>query len=235
MVLSPGPSEVRRIGQRRVAVVSANVTSRDLGSISREIQERVKRVALPQGYLITIGGQFEEMQTASESMLLALLLAVFLVYAVMAAQFESLVHPLIIIFSIPLAFIGVVYALYILEIPVSVVVFIGGIVLAGVVVNDAIVLVDYINRLRSTGLPIDDAIVKACQTRLRPVLMTTMTTVLGLTPMAIGLGEGSEIRVPLAITCIAGLLSATFLTLVVVPSIYSIVSRDKPGALKVDQ
>ncbi len=235
VVLSPGPSEVRRIGQRRVAVVSANVTSRDLGSISREIQEQVKKVALPHGYLITIGGQFEEMQTASESMLLALLLAVFLVYAVMAAQFESLVHPLIIIFSIPLAFIGVVYALYLLAIPVSVVVFIGGIVLVGVVVNDAIVLVDYINRLRSTGLPIDDAIVKGCQTRLRPVLMTTMTTVLGLTPMAIGLGEGSEIRVPLAITCIAGLLSATFLTLVVVPSLYSIVSRDKSGPLKAGQ
>jgi len=230
MAVAPGPSEIRRIDQRRVAVVSANLGSRDLGSISREIRERLAGVALPRGYSVAIGGQFEEMQASSSSLLLALLLAVFLVYAVMAAQFESLIHPLIIIFSIPLAFIGVIYALYFLEIPVSVVVFIGGIVLAGVVVNDAIVLVDYINRLRSAGAEVNEAIVRACRTRLRPVLMTTMTTVLGLTPMALGLGEGSEVRVPLAVTCIAGLLSATFLTLVVVPSIYSAVSRDKrPG------
>ena len=120
------------------------------------------------------------------------------------------------------------YSLYFLGIPVSIIVFMGGIVLAGVVVNDAIVLVDYIKQLRAAGMEMNDAIVKACRTRLRPVLMTTMTTVLGLTPMAVGLGEGSEIRVPLAITVIAGLLSATFLTLVVVPTIYSAVSRDKP-------
>jgi HAE1 family hydrophobic/amphiphilic exporter-1 len=226
MHVAPGPSEIRRIDQRRVAVVSANVGSRDLGSISRDIQERVKGAALPPGYLVTIGGQFEEMQKSSASLILALFLAVFLVYAVMAAQFESLVHPFIIIFSIPLAFIGVIYTLYLLQMPVSVVVFIGAIVLAGVVVNDAIVLVDYINRMRSTGLDINEAVMKACQTRLRPVLMTTMTTVLGLAPMAIGLGEGSEVRAPLAITVVAGLLSATFLTLVVVPSIYSAVSRE---------
>jgi len=227
IVVAPGPSEIRRIDQRRVAVVSANYSMRDLGAIERNIKQRVAGVALPRGYSVTIGGQFEEMKEASSSLFLALMLAVFLVYAVMAAQFESLVHPLIIIFSIPLALIGVVYTLYFLKIPISIVVFIGGIVLAGVVVNDAIVLVDYINHTRSTGLALNDAIMKACQTRLRPVLMTTMTTVLGLTPMAFGLGEGSEVRMPLAITVIAGLLSATFLTLVVVPSIYGAVSRDK--------
>jgi HAE1 family hydrophobic/amphiphilic exporter-1 len=227
MVVAPGPSEIRRIDQRRVAVVSANLSGRDLGGIRQDIDTRLARIALPRGYSAGMGGQFEEMERSISSLVLALVLAVFLVYAVMAAQFESLIHPLIIIFSIPLAFIGVIYSLYFLKIPVSIVVFMGGIVLAGVVVNDAIVLVDYIRQLRATGLEMNEAIVKACRTRLRPVLMTTMTTVLGLTPMAIGLGEGSEIRVPLAITVIAGLLSATFLTLVVVPSIYSAVSRDK--------
>jgi HAE1 family hydrophobic/amphiphilic exporter-1 len=145
----------------------------------------------------------------------------------MAAQFESIIHPFIIIFSIPLAFIGVIYALYLFSIPPSIVVLMGGIVLAGVVVNDAIVLVDYINQLRAKGIAIHEAIIRGCQTRLRPVLMTTMTTVLGLTPMAIGMGEGSEIRRPLAITVIAGLLSATFLTLIVIPSIYSVFAREK--------
>jgi HAE1 family hydrophobic/amphiphilic exporter-1 len=230
MSVAPGPSEIRRIDQRRVAVVSANLSGRDLGGIREDIDIRLANVALPRGYSAGMGGQFEEMERSISSLLLALLLAVFLVYAVMAAQFESLVHPLIIIFSIPLAFIGVIYSLYFLGIPASIIVFMGGIVLAGVVVNDAIVLVDYIRQLRATGLEMNEAIVKACRTRLRPVLMTTMTTVLGLTPMAIGLGEGSEIRVPLAITVIAGLLSATFLTLVVVPSIYSAVSREKRPA-----
>ena len=225
--VAPGPSEIRRVDQRRVAVVSANLSGRDLGGIRQDIDMRLAGVTLPRGYSAEMGGQFEEMERSISSLLLALVLAVFLVYAVMAAQFESLAHPLIIIFSIPLAFIGVIYSLYLLKVPVSIVVFMGAIVLAGVVVNDAIVLVDYINRMRATGLEMNEAIVKACRTRLRPVLMTTMTTVLGLTPMAIGLGEGSEVRVPLAITVIAGLLSATFLTLVVVPSIYSSVSRDK--------
>jgi HAE1 family hydrophobic/amphiphilic exporter-1 len=203
------------------------VSARDLGSIAREIRQKAKSVPLPSGYTISMGGQFEEMETSLSSLRLALLLAVFLVYAVMAAQFESVVLPFIIIFSIPLAFIGVVYALYFFNVPPSIVVFIGGIVLAGVVVNDAIVLVDYINQLRAKGLAIQEAIMKGCQTRLRPVLMTTMTTVLGLTPMAIGMGEGSEIRRPLAITVVAGLLSATFLTLIVIPSIYSVFARER--------
>lgn len=228
--VAPGPSEIRRVDQRRVAVISANLSGRDLGGIREDIEMRLASLALPRGYSAGMGGQFEEMERSISSLLLALLLAVFLVYAVMAAQFESLTHPLIIIFSIPLAFIGVIYTLYLLDVPVSIVVFMGAIVLAGVVVNDAIVLVDYINQMRATGLEMNEAIVKACRTRLRPVLMTTMTTVLGLAPMAFGLGEGSEVRVPLAITVIAGLLSATFLTLVVVPSIYSAVSRDKRPA-----
>ena len=154
-----------------------------------------------------------------------MLLAVFLVYIVMASQFESLLHPLVILFSIPLGLIGVVYGLYLLEIPLSIVVFIGVIMLAGIMVNNAIVLVDYVNLLRRRGVPRDEAIVQAGQVRLRPILMTTMTTVLGLTPMALGFGEGAEIRVPMAVTVIAGLLCSTFLTLLVIPAVYALMGR----------
>jgi HAE1 family hydrophobic/amphiphilic exporter-1 len=176
------------------------------------------------------------MESAMGNMRLALLLAIFLVYVVMASQFESLIQPLIIICTIPLAFVGVVLVLYLLDIHLSVVVFIGGIMLAGIVVNNAIVLIDYINKLRSRGLEKTEAIVQACSVRLRPVLMTTATTVLGLLPLTgilglipglsnlplgLGVGEGAEIRAPMAITVIAGLLSSTFLTFFIIPLVYS--------------
>jgi HAE1 family hydrophobic/amphiphilic exporter-1 len=154
-----------------------------------------------------------------------MLLAVFLVYIVMASQFESLLHPLVILFSIPLGLIGVVYGLYLIEMPLSIVVFIGAIMLAGIMVNNAIVLVDYVNLLRRRGVPRDEAIVQAGQVRLRPILMTTMTTVLGLMPMALGFGEGAEIRVPMAVTVIVGLLCSTFLTLLVIPAVYALMGR----------
>ncbi len=221
----PGPSEIRRVGQRRVAVVSANLKGEDLGSVSREIEERLKTLPLSSGYSVTLGGQNREMQTSFASLRFAMLLAVFLVYIVMASQFESLLHPLVILFSIPLGLIGVVYGLYLLEIPMSIVVFIGVIMLAGIMVNNAIVLVDYVNLLRRRGVPRDEAIVQAGQVRLRPILMTTMTTVLGLTPMALGFGEGAEIRVPMAVTVIAGLLCSTFLTLLVIPAVYALMGR----------
>lgn len=225
MRIEPGPSEIRRVGQRRVAVVSANLEGRDLGTVSREIQERLNRLPLPPGYSASLGGQNREMQTSFESLRFAMLLAVFLVYIVMASQFESLLHPFVILFSIPLGLIGVVYGLYLFEIPLSIVVFIGVIMLAGIMVNDAIVLVDYINVLRRRGVPRESAIVQAGQVRLRPILMTTMTTVLGLTPMALGFGEGAEIRVPMAVTVIAGLLCSTFLTLLVIPAVYALMDR----------
>jgi len=221
----PGPSEIRRVGQRRVAVVSANLEGRDLGTVSREIQERLNTLPLPPGYGTSLGGQNREMQTSFKSLRFAMLLAVFLVYIVMASQFESLLHPFVILFSIPLGLIGVVFVLYLLEIPLSIVVFIGVIMLAGIMVNDAIVLVDYINVLRRRGVPRESAIVQAGQVRLRPILMTTMTTVLGLTPMALGFGEGAEIRVPMAVTVIAGLLCSTFLTLLVIPAVYTLMDR----------
>ena len=165
------------------------------------------------------------METSLNSLMLALGLAIFLVYIVMASQFESLIHPFVIIFTIPLAMIGVIIFLYILGIPLSIVVFLGMIMLAGIVVNNAIVLVDYINHLRNSGMSKLDAIIQGGQVRLRPILMTTATTVLGLLPMALGLGDGAEIRTPMAITVIIGLISSTLLTLIVIPTVYSIVDR----------
>ena len=160
-----------------------------------------------------------------QSLYFALGMAIFLVYVVMASQFESLVHPFVIMFTVPLALIGVVVALYWAQVPISVVVFIGLIMLAGIVVNNAIVLVDYINTLRRNGMEKTQAIIQAGEVRLRPIAMTTATTVLGLLPMALGLGEGAEIRTPMALTVIAGLISSTFLTLVVIPTVYSLVDR----------
>jgi HAE1 family hydrophobic/amphiphilic exporter-1 len=143
----------------------------------------------------------------------------------MASQFESFLHPFIIIFTIPLALIGVLIFLYLFNIPASVVVFLGGIMLAGIVVNNAIVLVDYINQLKARGMEKIEAILTAGKVRLRPIIMTTSTTALGLLPMAIGMGDGAEIRQPMAITVIIGLLTSTILTLVVIPTVYSVLDR----------
>jgi len=152
-------------------------------------------------------------------------LAVFLVYLVMASQFESFLHPFVIIFTIPLAFIGAVFALWITGSKISVVVFIGSILLAGIVVNNAIVLIDLVNQLRSKGVEKMKAIVEGSYSRLRPIMMTMLTTTLALLPLAIGLGEGAEVRAPMAITVIGGLTISTLLTLIVIPVVYSLIDR----------
>ncbi|HEU4365066.1 MAG TPA: efflux RND transporter permease subunit, partial [Candidatus Krumholzibacteria bacterium] len=159
------------------------------------------------------------------SLMLALILAVFLVYLVMAAQFESFVHPFIIMVTVPLAATGVILTLLVTGKPLSVIVFIGAILLAGIVVNNGIVLIDYINTLRRNGAARMDAIRAAGRVRLRPILMTTLTTVLGLMPMALGFGEGAEIRSPMALTVIGGLAVGSVLTLFVIPSLYAVVTR----------
>ena len=174
-----------------------------------------------------IAGQNEEMQDSFRSMKFALALAIFLVYLVMASQFESLIHPLVILFTIPLALVGAVLALFLTGTTVNVIAFVGVIMLAGIVVNNAIILVDLINQLQAQGIEKTSAIMEAGRTRLRPILMTTLTTALGLTPMAIGFGEGSEVRTPMAITVIGGLLVSTLLTLIVIPVVYSLLDRKK--------
>ena len=222
-----GPSEIRRIAQQRAAVVSANLNGMDLGTATEAIHASMREMNWPSDFSYMMGGQNEEMQKSLNSLYFALLLAVFLVYVVMASQFESFLHPFVILFSIPLALVGVALVLWALDTPISVVVFLGLIILAGIVVNNAIVLVDYVNKLRKRGMEKTEALIEAGNVRLRPILMTTLTTVLGLIPMAIGLGEGAEIRTPMAITVIAGLLSSTLLTLVVVPVVYSLLDRKK--------
>ena len=221
-----GPAEIRRLDQERVVVITANLAGRDLGSAVEEIEALAAGIARPEGFDVSMGGQNEEMVRSFDSMRFALLLAVFLVYLVMASQFESFLHPLVIMFTIPLGLVGSALALLAVDARVSVVVLIGLIMLAGIVVNNAIVLVDYVNTLRRRdGLPRLEAVLEAGRLRFRPILMTTSTTVLALLPMALGLGEGAEIRAPMAITVIGGLLLSTVLTLVVVPVVYTLLDR----------
>jgi len=223
--LAEGPSEVRRIDGRRVALVTANIAQGSLGGAVGAINDELSSISWPTGTTFFISGQNEEWERSRGSLVLALALSVFLVYVIMAAQFESLWQPLVILFTIPLAFFGTMMTLYLLGISLSIVVFLGMIMLAGIVVNNAIVLVDYINVLRGRGMELIEAVVTAGSVRLRPILMTTATTTLGLLPMALGLGDGAELRTPMAVTVISGLLISTLLTLFIIPSIYAQVSR----------
>lgn len=222
-----GPARIWRVDQQRTARLSANVSERDLGSVVEELKAKLSSISIPDNISMLITGQNREMEESLSSLTFALILAIFLVYIVMASQFESLIHPFVILFTVPLAGIGVILLLWMLGISLSIVVYLGMIMLTGIVVNNAIVLVDYINRLRQRGLKVTEAIIQAGQVRMRPILMTTATTVLGLIPMSLGLGEGAEIRTPMALTVIAGLISSTLLTLIVVPTVYSLVNRDK--------
>lgn len=217
-----GPVSISRQDQARVVTVTAQILGRDMGSVNQEIQQKLDQMNLPDGYSITMGGEQQEMMQSFQDLSLAFVLAVLLVYMVMAAQFESLVQPFIILFTVPLAIIGVVLSLLVTGRNISIVSFMGVIMLAGIVVNNAIVLVDFINQLRQRGMSRYDAIVKAGPDRLRPILMTTLTTVLGLIPMALGLGEGGELGAPLATVVIGGLTFSTLLTLVVIPVLYTI-------------
>ncbi len=223
--VATGPSEIRRVAQQRVALVTANLNFGDLATAAEEIQQIINETAIPPGLTARVAGQNEEMADSFQSLLFALSLAVFLVYLVMASQFESLLHPFIILFTIPLALVGVILGLWVTGSTISVVVFIGLILLAGIVVNNAIVLIDLINQLRERGMDKIQAILEGGKSRLRPILMTTLTTTLGLLPLAIGFGDGAELRAPMAITVIFGLVVSTLLTLVVIPAMYAIMDR----------
>ncbi len=228
-----GPREVRRIWGQRAALVSAQLAGFDIGSAVGEIRARIADVEHEGELTIDMGGQAREMEGSLGQMTQALLLAVFLVYVVMASLFESLLQPFIILLTVPLAAVGAVLGLWLLDIPLSVIVFLGGILLAGIVVNNAIVLIDAINqRRRERGMDLVEATASACGVRLAPVMMTTITTVTGLLPMTgwmpgVG-GAGDELRAPMAITVIFGLSVSTLLTLVVIPVIYVLVE----GALE---
>ncbi|MFA4947104.1 MAG: efflux RND transporter permease subunit [Candidatus Krumholzibacteriia bacterium] len=225
IVIDTGPGEIRRTDQERVALVTANLGYGDLGGAADEINAIIGGIAMPSGVVARLAGQNREMTASFRSLMLALILAIFLVYLVMASQFESFLHPFVILFTIPLALIGAVLALLVTGSTISVVVFIGLILLAGIVVNNAIILIDFVNQLRERGMKKTEAIVAGGRSRLRPILMTTLTTVLGLIPLALGIGEGAEIRSPMAITVIGGLSVSTLLTLVVIPVVYSVLDR----------
>ena len=233
-----GPGEVRRISSQRAAVVSANLSGMDLSRASRAIQAELGdlRGRLPATVSLSLAGQNRELATSYRSLFMALALAVFLVYLVMASQFESFIHPLIIMFTVPLGLVGVVLALVLTATAVSVVVMLGLIILSGIMVNNAILLVDYTNKLRRGGQARRAALLQAGRVRLRPILMTTLTTALGLIPMALGWGEGAEIRSPMAIAVMGGLLFSALLTLFFIPVVYELVDRrdlraEAPAAL----
>jgi HAE1 family hydrophobic/amphiphilic exporter-1 len=217
-----GPVQIDRVDQQRIVIVSGTIADRDLGSIVTDLEAALENIPRPNGYELRLGGEYEDQVEAFNDLMFASILAFVLVYMVMAAQFESLRDPLIIIFSIPLAAIGVVSMLVATETTFNMQGFLGIIVLVGIVVNNAIVLVDYANQLRREhGFSVRDAVITAGGRRLRPILMTTATTVLGLVPMSLGIGEGSELQVPMARVVIGGLLTSTLITLVFIPVVYA--------------
>ena len=224
-----GPSEIHRANQTRVALVSSNLRGVDLGTAVREVEQMVRENPLGADVRLAFGGQSEELDSSIRSLLFAFGLAIFLVYLVMASQFESLLHPCVIIFSVPLAMVGAVMALWLSGSAVSVVVVIGLILLVGIVVKNAIVLIDKVNQLREEGMPKREAISEGALSRLRPIVMTTLCTLFGFAPLAFMGGDGAEVRAPMAITVIGGLAVSTLLTLVVIPIMYDLLDR-KPDA-----
>ncbi|WP_374558343.1 efflux RND transporter permease subunit [Thermomonas sp.] len=225
VVATTGPSEIHRADQRRVAIVSANLRDIDLGGAIREVDDMVAKDPLGTDIDMRIGGQGQELGESIRSLLFAFGLAIFLVYLVMASQFESLLHPFVILFTIPLALVGAVAALLLTGSPASVVVFIGLILLVGLVVKNAIILIDKVNQLREEGVAKRTALVEGARSRLRPIMMTTLCAVFGFLPLALAFGEGAEVRSPMAITVIGGLLVSTLLTLVVIPIVYDLLDR----------
>ena len=217
-----GPVNIERKNQERELTVGGNILDRDLGSVVADIKEKLAEIPMPPSFSLLFSGDYEDQQESFRELMFAFALALVLVYMVMACQFESLRDPLVVMFSVPLASIGVLTMLFLTRTTFNMQSFIGCIMLAGVVVNNAILLVDTANLLRSEGLPLDRAIREAGTRRLRPILMTTLTTVLGLLPLALGLGDGGETQAPMARAVIGGLSSSTLITLFFIPAAYSV-------------
>ena len=221
VIMSKSPVQIDRKYQQRLVDVTANVSGRDLGSVAEEIKLKLKDIEIPAGFDVQMSGNVEQQSKTFGDLFLAFGLAIVLVYMIMASQFQSLVDPFIIMFSVPLGIIGVIWMLFLTNTTLSVTSFEGVIVMVGIVVSNGILLIDYINRLRKQGIGLREAILKGGKTRLRPIFMTTFATVVGLIPMAIGIG-GENSQAPLAISVIGGLTLSTFLTLIFVPVLYSV-------------
>ena len=221
-----GPVFIERKDQERVIYINADISGRDLGAIHADIRKGLQSIPVPKDFSILFGGDYEEQQKAFKELMLAFVLALVLVYMVMASLYESLKDPFVVMFSVPLAGIGAIIMLFLTHTTFNIQSFIGCIMLGGIVVNNAILLVDHIKLLRTRdGLDLKDAIVEAGRRRLRPILMTACTTTLAMTPLALGLGEGGEAQAPMARAIIGGLMSASLITLVVIPTAYSLFDR----------
>jgi HAE1 family hydrophobic/amphiphilic exporter-1 len=223
---SRGPILIDRKDQQRRVTVRANVSGRDLGSVAADVQALLNQIPRPVGYDLMVAGDFEEQQKASRELVISLVLALVLVYMVLACQYESLRDPLVVMFSVPLAAVGVLLTLFITTTTLNVQSYIGCIMLGGIVVNNAILLVDQAGRLARGGMRTHDALTEAGRRRLRPILMTTLTTILGLLPLALGIGEGSDAQAPLARAVVGGLAGSTLITLVLIPVVYSLFHPD---------
>ena len=221
-----GPVLIQRKDQERVVYVSANISGRDMGSVLADIQKGLRNIPVPKDFGIMFGGDYEEQQRAFRELMMSFVLALVLVYMVMASLYESLRYPLVVMFSVPLAGIGVIVMLFLTHTTFNVQSFIGCIMLGGIAVNNAILLVDHINLLRRRDqMPLRAAIEEAGRRRLRPILMTATTTILAMTPLALGIGEGGEAQAPMARAIIGGLLSSSLITLVVIPTVYALFER----------
>lgn len=206
-----------------------NIAGRDLGSVAADVRDALDAIPRPTGYGFTIAGAFEQQQEAFAELIVSLLMALLLVYMVLACQYESLRDPVVVMVAVPLAAIGVLVTLFLTQTTLDVQSYIGCIMLGGIVVNNAILLVDQAGRLRRIDrLPTSEAIAEAGRRRLRPILMTTATTLLGLLPLALGIGEGADAQAPLARAVIGGLFASTAITLVVVPAVYTLMHREAP-------
>ena len=216
------PPSIRREDRQRVISVQLALHDAVLGTVVSDINKIINATEIPIGLAVTIGGAAEQQAESFADMYILLWLIIMLVYIVMATQFESLLMPFIIILILPFAFTGVFLALFITNTPLSLIAFIGAIMLVGIVVKNGIVMVDFTNLLRERGMLINHAVVASGKSRLRPVLMTTLTTILGMFPLALGIGEGSEIWQPMGIAIIGGLTFSTVLTLIIIPVLYSL-------------
>ena len=229
---SRGPILIDRKDQQRRVTVRANVAGRDLGSVALDAQALLDQIPRPVGYDLMVAGNFEEQKKAFRELVLSLVLALVLVYMVLACQYESLRDPLVVMFSVPLAAVGVLVTLFITKTTLNVQSYIGCIMLGGIVVNNAILLVDQAARLVRGGMPTRDALSEAGRRRLRPILMTTLTTILGLLPLALGIGEGSDAQAPLARAVVGGLAGSTLITLVLIPVVYSLFHPEPKASRK---
>jgi len=222
-----GPVLIQRKSQERVVYVTANISDRDMGSILADIRKDLQSVPVPRNFNIFFAGDYEEQQKSFRELLMSFVLALALVYMVMASLYESLRYPFVVMFSVPLAAIGVILMLFFTDTTFNVQSYIGCIMLGGIAVNNAILLVDHINLLRRRDMPVQAAILEAGRRRLRPILMTATTTILAMTPLAVGIGEGGEAQAPMARAIIGGLISSNLITLVVIPTIYALFERKK--------